>query len=74
MNKPFELGKKRAVYIDVADYVQQPAYRLDESSAVQLEKLDLVYRTLVALLYNYVPTSGHPGGSISSGRIVEHLL
>lgn len=74
MNKPFELGKKRAVYIDVADYVQQPAYRLDGSSAAQLEKLDLVYRTLVALLYNYVPTSGHPGGSISSGRIVAHLL
>lgn len=74
MNKPFEMGKKRAVYLDVADYVQQPAYRLDETTAKHLEKLDLVYRTLVALLYNYVPTSGHPGGSISSGRIVEHLL
>ena len=38
------------------------------------EALDLVYRSLVALLYNYVPTSGHPGGSISSGRFVQMLL
>ena len=39
-----------------------------------MERLDVVYRALVALLYNYVPTSGHPGGSISSGRAVSHLL
>jgi transketolase len=38
------------------------------------EALDLVYRSLVALLYNYVPTSGHPGGSISSGRFAQMLL
>ncbi|MFA6002883.1 MAG: hypothetical protein WC881_02325 [Elusimicrobiota bacterium] len=38
------------------------------------EDLDLVYRTLCAILYNYVPTSGHPGGSISSGRIVSGLI
>jgi transketolase len=28
---------------------------------------------LCAVLYNFVPQSGHPGGSISSGRIVEAL-
>ncbi|MDD5656224.1 MAG: hypothetical protein PHF00_03110 [Elusimicrobia bacterium] len=38
------------------------------------EELDLVYRTLCAVLFNFVPTSGHPGGSISSGRIVEGLV
>ena len=26
------------------------------------------------MLFNYVPTSGHPGGSISSGRIVMGIL
>jgi transketolase len=26
------------------------------------------------MMYNYVPTSGHPGGSISSGRFVSALL
>lgn len=35
---------------------------------------DLIYRTLCGILYNFVPKSGHPGGSISSGRIVESLL
>ncbi len=38
------------------------------------ETLDLIYRSLCALLYNYVPTSGHPGGSISSGRFVAGIL
>jgi transketolase len=35
---------------------------------------DLLYRSLCALLYNFVPVSGHPGGSISSGRFVFSLL
>jgi transketolase len=39
-----------------------------------LEKFDLIYRSLCALMYNYVPTSGHPGGSISSGRFVANLI
>ena len=38
------------------------------------ERLDAAYRTLCAMLYNYAPMSGHPGGSISSGRIVSMLL
>ena len=36
--------------------------------------LDLVYRSLCALMFNYVPMSGHPGGSISSGRMVAGIL
>lgn len=39
-----------------------------------LERLDLAYRTLCTMLYNYAPMSGHPGGSISSGRIVSTLF
>lgn len=40
----------------------------------QFERFDLIYRSLCAMLFNYVPTSGHPGGSISSGRFVMGLL
>ena len=40
----------------------------------RFEAVDLFYRSLCALLYNYVPMSGHPGGSISSGRFVAGLL
>lgn len=74
MNKKFELGKKRGVYLDVTDYAHNPAYQLSGQERESLTKLDAAYRALVALLYNYVPNSGHPGGSISSGRMVEHLL
>lgn len=38
-----------------------------------LEFLDLVYRTLCAVMFNHA-SSGHPGGSISSGRIVQSLV
>lgn len=46
----------------------------DTALAGSLTLFDLIYRTLCAILYNYVPNSGHPGGSISSGRIVASLL
>ena len=72
--KPFTMNAKRAVFVDVTDYTDNPAYRMDLNEAAVLERLDVVYRALVALLYNYVPSSGHPGGSISSGRMVSHLL
>lgn len=74
MSRTFELGKKRGVFADVTDYLDNPAYQLSAEDAAGLERLDAAYRALVSLLYNYVPTSGHPGGSISSGRFVEHLL
>lgn len=73
MVKKFELGKKRAVFIDVTDVLNKQN-GLSAQEKASFEKLDLAYRTLVAILFNYVPTSGHPGGSISSGRMVEHLL
>ena len=74
MNKKIPLGKKRAVFLNAADYITKPGYALPAAEITVLEKLDVAYRALVAILFNYVPTSGHPGGSISSGRLVEHLL
>ena len=38
------------------------------------EAMDAAYRALCAIMFNYVPGSGHPGGSISSGRMVFSLL
>ncbi len=38
-----------------------------------LSALDLIYRTLCAVMFNH-SSSGHPGGSVSCGRIVESLL
>ncbi len=66
-------SNKRGIYVDISTKTNG-TIRLAAADVSQLEKLDVAYRALVAILYNYVPTSGHPGGSISSGRIVEHLL
>ena len=65
----YEFGPRRATWTTVGDVPP-----LSERDLAQFEKLDAVYRTLCAMLYNYVPQSGHPGGSISSGRFVEALL
>ena len=73
MSKKFELGKKRAFFVNIADELKKQGV-LSTQEEASLTKLDVAYRTLVAILFNYVPTSGHPGGSISSGRLVEHLL
>ncbi|MFH1726611.1 MAG: hypothetical protein ABII00_18530 [Elusimicrobiota bacterium] len=42
--------------------------------AAFFEDFDVAYRALCAVLFNFVPTSGHPGGSASSGRIVAGLV
>ena len=46
---------------------------LTAGEAESLEFLDLCYRTLCAVMFNHA-SSGHPGGSISSGRFVASLL
>ncbi|MCP4274058.1 MAG: hypothetical protein GY781_19220, partial [Gammaproteobacteria bacterium] len=54
---------------------------LEESDCTELPKgeqnslefLDLCYRSLCAVMFNHA-SSGHPGGSISSGRFVASLL
>lgn len=64
-------GPRRAISVDIT---QQAASTLNAEELRLFESFDLIYRSLCAVLYNYVPTSGHPGGSISSGRFVASLL
>lgn len=67
-------GPRRAFYLEIDKEMKAEESSLSIEQAKSLEIYDLVYRSLCAILYNYVPTSGHPGGSISSGRIVQSLL
>lgn len=67
MTKSF--GPRRAIWIEA-----EAATPLSADDLLAFEKIDAVYRGLCAMLYNYVPMSGHPGGSISSGRFVSTLL
>jgi transketolase len=67
-------GPRRAVYIDIGQELETAEAPLADSDLKTFELFDLIYRSLCALLFNYVPTSGHPGGSISSGRFVGSLL
>ncbi|MFH1530413.1 MAG: hypothetical protein ABIK09_06720 [Pseudomonadota bacterium] len=62
-------GPRRGVVIDIGEETAAPTGDLRA-----LEVLDRFYRALCAVLFNYAPMSGHPGGSISSGRMVAGLL
>lgn len=65
-------GTRRAEYFKINAHsipVTSP-----ENDIRLLETYDTVYRSLCAMMYNFAPLSGHPGGSISSGRIVASLL
>lgn len=64
---------KRGVYTQVTQTAAKK-FVLPAAEQKQFEKLDVLYRALCAVLYNFAPTSGHPGGSISSGRMVQMLL
>lgn len=66
-------ASRRGKYYDINDILKSGS-PLSDDDAANFEKLDTIYRTLVAVLYNFVPTSGHPGGSISSGRFVSSIL
>jgi len=68
------LESRRAVYIDITEELKKDPLPLSEDELKAFEEFDLIYRCTCALLYNYVPMSGHPGGSISSGRFVSSLL
>ncbi len=65
--------KRRAVHIHIADEAAANP-PLSEPELRAFEEFDLIYRSLCGLMFNYVPMSGHPGGSISSGRFVSGLL
>ncbi len=68
----FDLGPRRGVFINLE--TELDAIEVSDEQVRYLEDYDLIYRTLCGILFNFVPKSGHPGGSISSGRIVESLL
>jgi transketolase len=63
-------GPRRAVWveIDAAD----PAVATPESLDL-LTRYDLIYRSLVAVQFNF-SQSGHPGGSVSAGHIMTAAL
>ena len=70
----FQLGPRRAVYIDVSQVLKEKGSPVSAEELRHFEAFDLIYRSLCALLFNYVPASGHPGGSISSGRFAAGIL
>ncbi|MFI5180983.1 MAG: hypothetical protein ACHQPI_06305 [Thermoanaerobaculia bacterium] len=67
MTVPF--GPRRGVLLETGRPTTEPS-----TEYAPLDLLDELYRSLCSMLYNYVPMSGHPGGSISSGRIVASLV
>ena len=69
-----QFGPRRGTYADVTEILKTSGPPLSAEELGHFEALDLVYRSLCALMYNYVPMSGHPGGSISAGRIMASLL
>ncbi|HSE43377.1 MAG TPA: hypothetical protein VLH08_21640 [Acidobacteriota bacterium] len=71
MKEEFKLKERRGTFLNASNYEYTG---WDESERHIWNQINLIYRTLCSILYNFVPTSGHPGGSISSGQIVESLL
>ncbi|MGB5657272.1 MAG: hypothetical protein WBN35_11760, partial [Acidimicrobiia bacterium] len=61
-------GPRRATWVEVSE---SAGVAPDDVAA--LERFDVYYRALCAVLFNFAQ-SGHPGGSISSGHIVAGLL
>ncbi len=70
----FTLGPRRGAYCDATDLLKGRKPPVAAEQVKLLEEFDLIYRTLCMLLFNYVPVSGHPGGSISAGRFLAGLL
>ena len=63
-------GPRRAVWIEV-DRADEGIASSD--SLALLTRFDLIYRSLVAIQFNFVQ-SGHPGGSVSAGHIMTAAL
>ena len=63
-------GPRRSTWIDIdsADPEVVPTEELE-----LLARYDLIYRTLVAIQFNF-SQSGHPGGSVSAGHIMTAAL
>lgn len=71
-DKKLGFGVRRGAYIDITDHPDRPE-SISETTIRCLNDFDLWYRTLCAILYNFA-SSGHPGGSISSGHMVAAAL
>ncbi len=69
--KKFDFAPRRGYYAEIGP---KEAKSIPEDRVKMFDDFDLIYRTLCGILYNFVPKSGHPGGSISSGKIVEGVL
>ena len=63
-------GPRRAEWVEVTHPDPGPA---GDGLIAELTRYDLVYRSLCSVLFNYAQ-SGHPGGSVSSGRFVAAAL
>ena len=72
MNLTF--GTRRSTYLEILGETSDGEALLSSQERDHFEQLDLLYRSLCAFMYNYVPMSGHPGGSISAGRFMSALL
>ncbi len=67
-------GPRRGVFIDISEELKTSGNPLTEEQVKSFKTFDEIYRSVCALMFNYVPQSGHPGGSISSGRFVASIL
>ena len=63
-----QFGPRRALW----ETIDTPG-GVDPATVAMVERYDLIYRSLVAIMFNFTQ-SGHPGGSVSSGRIITSLL
>jgi len=68
----FEFSSRRGKYFDMAAYPDMPG-KISGGTIEALEKYDLWYRTLCSILFNFA-SSGHPGGSVSSGHFVAAAI
>ncbi len=70
----FTFGNRRGVFINIEEEIAKTPDPISSETVNRFERFDEIYRATCALCFNYVPTSGHPGGSISAGRTMSALL
>ncbi|MBU0530842.1 MAG: hypothetical protein KKC05_04165, partial [Nanoarchaeota archaeon] len=66
-------GKNGLVTINANRAIRTFGFEIDSETLEFWIQLDLIYRTLCAIMYNFA-MSGHPGGSISMGRIMQCII
>jgi transketolase len=69
-----ELGPRRGYAVALSGISEADRIQPDKKLVKALAEINLLYRTLVSIMYNCAFGSGHPGGSISSSRMVEGLI